>query len=37
MRIGVLGGVIRPGYYDVPAQMLLSDVVMNAGGLGPVR
>jgi protein involved in polysaccharide export with SLBB domain len=34
MRIGVLGGVVRPGYYDVPAQMLLSDVVMNAGGLG---
>ena len=35
MRIGVLGGVMQPGYYDVPAQMLLSDVVMNAGGLGP--
>lgn len=34
MRIGVLGGVAQPGYYDVPAQMLLSDVVMHAGGLG---
>jgi len=33
MRVGVLGGVMQPGYYDVPAQMLLSDVVMNAGGL----
>jgi protein involved in polysaccharide export with SLBB domain len=34
MRLGVLGGVARPGYYDVPAQSLLSDVVMGAGGLG---
>ncbi len=34
MRIGVLGGVARPGYYDVPADMLLGDVVMGAGGLG---
>lgn len=33
MRIGILGGVIRPGYYDVPAQTLLSDIVMAAGGL----
>lgn len=36
MRVGVLGGVVRPGYYDVPAQTLLSDVVMGAGGLSPV-
>ena len=35
MRIGVLGGVMQPGYYDVPAQTLLSDVVMGAGGLAP--
>ena len=34
IRMGVLGGVARPGYYDVPAQSLLSDVVMGAGGLG---
>jgi hypothetical protein len=34
IRLGVLGGVARPGYYDVPAQTLLSDVVMTAGGLG---
>jgi len=36
MRLGVLGGVARPGYYDVPAQTLLSDVVMTAGGIGPL-
>jgi protein involved in polysaccharide export with SLBB domain len=34
VRIGILGGVIRPGYYDVEAQSLLSDMVMHAGGLG---
>jgi len=34
IRLGVLGGVARPGYYDVPAQTLLSEVVMTAGGLG---
>ena len=36
MRVGVLGGVARPGFYDVPAQTLLSDVVMGAGGLNAV-
>jgi len=36
IRLGVLGGVARPGYYDVPAQTLLSDVVMTAGGIGPL-
>lgn len=35
MRIGILGGVTRPGYYDVPSQTLLSEVVMSAGGLSP--
>lgn len=34
MRVGVLGGVARPGYYDVPAESLLSEVVMLAGGMG---
>lgn len=34
MRVGVLGGVAKPGYYDVPAQSLLSELVMLAGGLG---
>jgi protein involved in polysaccharide export with SLBB domain len=33
VRLGVLGGVLKPGYYDVPAQSLLSEVVMGAGGL----
>ncbi len=33
MRLGILGGVASPGYYDVPAQTLLSDIVMSAGGL----
>jgi len=36
MRIGILGGVVRPGYYDVPAETVLSDVVMIGGGLSPV-
>lgn len=35
VRIGILGGVTKPGYYDIPAQTLLSDAVMNAGGLSP--
>jgi len=34
MRVGILGGVVSPGYYDVPAQILFSDAVMSAGGLG---
>jgi len=36
IRLGILGGVTKPGYYDVPAQSLLSEVVMNAGGLSGV-
>lgn len=32
VRVGVLGQVGRPGYYFVPADALLSDVVMVAGG-----
>ena len=32
MRLAVLGGVNSPGYYDLPADMVLSDVVMVAGG-----
>jgi protein involved in polysaccharide export with SLBB domain len=34
IRLGVLGGVAKPGYYDVSAQSLLSEVVMEAGGMG---
>lgn len=34
LRIAVLGNVARPGYYALPADMLLSDAVMAAGGPG---
>lgn len=32
VRISVLGQVGKPGFYTVPSDMLLSDVVMHAGG-----
>ena len=32
LRVAVLGPVGRPGYYSFPADVLLSDVIMNAGG-----
>ncbi|HEY5086319.1 MAG TPA: SLBB domain-containing protein [Gemmatimonadaceae bacterium] len=32
VRISVLGQVLRPGFYTVPSDVLLSDVVMRAGG-----
>lgn len=32
VRISVLGEVGRPGFYTVPSDILLSDVVMRAGG-----
>lgn len=32
VRISVLGQVGHPGFYTVPSDMLLSDVVMHAGG-----
>lgn len=34
LRVAVLGAIGRPGYYYVPADMLLSDLVMTAGGPG---
>jgi len=34
VRVAVLGGVSHPGFYALPADMLLSDAVMHAGGLG---
>lgn len=38
VRIAVLGGVGKPGYYNVPADILLSDALMLAGGpAGNVR
>ena len=32
MRVGVVGEVTTPGYYDVSGSMLVSDVLMLAGG-----
>ena len=32
VRIAVTGRVARPGFYNVPADALLSDVIMTAGG-----
>lgn len=32
LRIGVLGGVGNPGYYSFPADMLVTDAIMYAGG-----
>src|SRR5665213_146010 len=32
VRIAVLGQVGRPGFYTMPSDVLLSDVVMRAGG-----
>ena len=32
IRIAVLGQVNRPGFYALPADMLLSDAIMAAGG-----
>jgi hypothetical protein len=34
LRIAVLGQVGRPGFYYTPADVLLSDVLMQAGGPG---
>lgn len=35
LRLGVLGGVGAPGYYEFPSTTLLSEVVMAAGGMSP--
>ena len=32
VRLGVYGPVGNPGFYSVPADLLLSDVIMEAGG-----
>ena len=32
LRIAVFGSIARPGYVHVPADMLLSDLLMHAGG-----
>ena len=32
IRLGILGAVMRPGYYTVPSDMLFTDALMVAGG-----
>lgn len=32
VRVGILGSVVRPGFYYVPADVPLSDVLMVSGG-----
>jgi len=34
--ITIVGGVVRPGFYTVPSQLQLSDVLMVAGGPTPL-
>ena len=36
IRMSVMGAVARPGYYSVPANALVTDVLMAAGGYTPV-
>jgi protein involved in polysaccharide export with SLBB domain len=35
MRVGAIGAVAKPGYYQVPSEVTLSDVMGVAGGLSP--
>src|SRR5207248_1593070 len=35
VRVSVQGGVVRPGYYAVPADALVADALMAAGGTLP--
>lgn len=35
MRITISGAVARPGFFMVPAQALLTEAVMQAGGISP--
>ena len=35
LRVGVIGSVTHPGWYSTPADAVLSDVIMQAGGVGP--
>jgi protein involved in polysaccharide export with SLBB domain len=35
VRVDVLGPVNRPGFFTAPADELVSDVIMQAGGLAP--
>ncbi|HTS87407.1 MAG TPA: polysaccharide biosynthesis/export family protein [Gemmatimonadales bacterium] len=33
IRISIIDGVVKPGFYQIDAAMMLSDAVMSAGGL----
>lgn len=33
IRVSIIGGVLRPGFYQLDADMMLSDAVMSAGGI----
>ncbi len=35
VRLGVLGQIVRPGYYQLTSDQLLSDALMTAGGPTP--
>jgi protein involved in polysaccharide export with SLBB domain len=35
IRLSVQGAVVRPGYYSLPTDAVLSDALMAAGGTGP--
>jgi protein involved in polysaccharide export with SLBB domain len=35
LRVAIMGGVAQPGYYNVPADIILSDALMLAGGPSP--
>ena len=35
VRLSIEGAVVRPGFYGVPAEALLSDALMSAGGPTP--
>jgi protein involved in polysaccharide export with SLBB domain len=38
IRLAIMGGVGKPGYYSLPADNLVSDAIMTAGGpVGDVR
>ncbi|HEY7683418.1 MAG TPA: SLBB domain-containing protein [Gemmatimonadales bacterium] len=33
IRLSLIGGVIKPGFYQIDADMMLSDAIMMAGGI----
>jgi len=33
IRLSIVGGVLKPGFYQLDADMMLSDAVMQAGGI----